>query len=539
VEIKPAELTGLPRGLPVYGAQANFPNPWPGGTWRLRDIVEYELTASLAFLESSSTRKTDLLMNSYRMNRDAIERGRKEAPYAFIVPGPGNDAWTVAKLLEPLLAAGVEVQRAREAFAADAVTYPAGTHVVLMAQPLRPYAKDLLEAQRYPERRVYPGGPPEAPYDEAGWTLPFKMGVRVVTAAKPFDAVLDPLTAIELAKGRLLGEAAPRSVVFAPDSNAATIAVNRLLKAGLEIRWTDAAVAAGDVTLPRHSFAVIVGAKGLEPIRSIVEDLSLTAYGTAARVEGPRLSEPRVGLYQPWGGNADEGWTRWLFERFEMPYRTLHSADVRAGNLGATFDAIVLPSMSAYELRTGEASARVTSPTLPPPYAGGLGPEGVAALAAFVRGGGTLVALDASAAFAIETLGLPVKNVLEDRKPDEFFCPGSILEVAVDPAHFVTAGLGPTADIFFSRSPAFEIEATFSGEKPVALAAYTAERPLRSGWIVGDRLLDHRAALVDAPAGKGRAILIGFRAQFRGQTYGTFRIIFNAIYYGALKPELK
>ena len=406
-----------------------------------------------------------------------------------------------------------------------------------MAQPLRTYAKDLLEAQRYPDRRVYPGGPPEVPYDEAGWTLPFKMGIRTLAAAKPFDAILDPVKAVEVPKGRIVSGGPATSVVFSSDSNAAAIAVNRLLKAGMAITWTDEAVNAGAAAVPRNSFAVGIGKAGLDPIRKVVEELALTAYGVAAPVKGRRLVAPRVGLYQPWGGSADEGWTRWVFEQFELPFRTLHAADVRAGNLAATLDAIVLPSMSAYELRTGEASPRVTSPTLPPPYAGGLGNDGVTALAAFVRDGGTLVALDQSTELAIEALGLPVRNVLKDRKPEEFFCPGSILEVAVNQAHPIAAGLGATADVFFLRSPAFDIDATFAAERPVALAAYTSVQPLRSGWILGEKLLDRRAAIVDAPAGKGRAILIGFRAQFRGQTYGTFRVLFNAIYYAAATRE--
>ena len=360
------------------------------------------------------------------------------------------------------------------------------------------------------------------------------MGIRTVTAAKPFDAILDPVKTVEVPKGRLVSNGPATSVVFSAGSSAATLAVNRLLKAGVAITWTDETISAGAVTLPRNSFAVAVGKAGLDAIRTVVEELSLTAYGVAAPVRGRRLVAPRVGLYQPWGGSADEGWTRWVFEQFELPFRTLHAADVRAGSLAATLDAIVLPSMSAYELRTGEASPRVTSPTLPPPYAGGLGSDGVAALAAFVRDGGTLVALDQSTELAIEALGLPVRNVLKDRKPEEFFCPGSILEVAVDQAHPIAAGLGATADVFFLRSPAFEIDATFAAEQARRAGGIQAAQPLRSGWILGEKLLDRRAALVDAPAGKGRAILIGFRAQFRGQTYGTFRVLFNAIYYAAV-----
>jgi hypothetical protein len=529
-----SELSGERRGLPQYGAQMNYPNPWPGGWWRLRNIVDYEFTAALAFLESCADRRADLLLNSYRMNRDAIEKGKTESPYAYVIPSTANNAWTVRVLLETLLLAGVEVHRAREPFTADGVTYPTGSFVVLMAQPLRPYAKDLFEPQQYPDRRVFPGGPPETPYDEAGWTLPLKMGVQSIMVAKSFEASLEPLKAADAAKGQVLDAAGARAVAFAAESGAATIAVNRLLKAGAEVVWSQDPIVTGSATLPRHSFAVTVGVAGIEPIRKVIEDLSITAHGLKAPIVGARLGAPRVGLYQPWGGNADEGWTRWLFEKFEMPFKTLHNEDVKAGDLGA-FDVIVLPSMSTHEILTGEPSLQATTPTLPPPYAGGIGNEGAANLAAFVREGGTLLALDGATDFAISQLGLPVKNVLKDRKPAEFFCPGSILQVAVDRNHFITAGLGASANVFFMRSPAFELVPSFGDDKAVAVAGYTASQPLKSGWILGEPLLQNRAAIVDAPVGKGRAILIGFRPQFRAQTYGTFPVLFNSLYYAGIK----
>jgi hypothetical protein len=537
--LKKEELTGEMRGLSTYGAQMNFPNPWPGGWWTLRDIVDYELTAALGFLQSCARHKTDLLLNSWRMNRDAIERGRTEAPYAFVLPVPGNDRWTLGRLLDSLLAAGVEVHQASAPFTADGASYPGGTYVVLMAQPLRPYAKDLLEAQHYPDRRLYPTGPPEPPYDEAGWTLPFKMGLRVVAVEKGFEARLEPVTAVRLPGGEVVR--APESswsvpaLALSPASNAATIAVNRLLKAGAEVTWSDEPIQAGDTLLPRHSFVVRADGKGATAIAKAIEGLSLTAYPVARIPAGRRLAAPRVGLYQPWGGNPDEGWTRWVFDRFELPYKTLHNEDIRQGDLARAFDLIILPSMGTREIISGEASVQ-GAPTLPAPYAGGLWSEGVAKLADFVRAGGTLVALDAAADFAIQQLALPVKNVLADRRTQEFFCPGSILQVDVDPRHFLTAGFGQTADIFFLRSPAFDLAPAFDDQAATPLAVYTAPQPLRSGWILGEKLLDRRAALVEVRSGRGRVILVGFRCQFRGQTYGTFRVLFNAAYYAASTP---
>jgi hypothetical protein len=526
IQVAPGSLQGNQRGMPSHEARMNFPNPWPGGWWRLRDIVDYELTAALGFLESCALRKTELLFNAYRMNRDAIDRGAKEAPYAFVVP-PDQDPWTVSRLLEPLRYAGVEVHRARQPFTAEKVVYPAGTYVVLMAQPLRPYIKDVLEAQRYPDRRLYPSGPPEPPYDEAGWTLPLKMGIRVTPIPSAFQADLEPVPEIAPPRGSVAMPAGTRAVAFGADSNAAFIAVNRLQRAGVTVSRSSGPIPAAG--LPAFSFVAEVRPDGGAPLVKVLEELSLTGHALPAAVPGQRLKIPRVGLYQPWGGSADEGWTRWVFERFEMPFEVLHAADIKSGALAARFDAIVLPSMSAEEIRTGEASPG-QAPTLPPPYSGGLGAEGARSLVEFVSAGGTLVAFDAGTAFAIETLNLPVTNVLKDRKPAEFFCPGSILQVSVDRGHPLAAGMDDTASIFFLRSPAFELQPVFADRPAVAVAVYTAEQPLQSGWILGQKLLDRRAALVVAPFGKGEAVLFGFRPQFRGQTYGTFKLVFNAIH---------
>jgi len=525
------ELQGELRGLPEYAAQMNFPNPWPGGWWRLRDIVDYEFTAALGFLQSCARHRADLLMNSWRMNRDAIERGATQAPYAFVLPLAGNDVWTLGKLVDPLLAAGVEVHRATAPFTADGAEYGAGTYVVLMAQPLRPYAKDLLEAQHYPDRRLFPGGPPEPPYDEAGWTLPYKMGLNVVEVQKPFAARLEAVTSLRPTAGQVIG-ARGAAVAFPPDSNATTVLVNRLLAAHVEVTWTDERIQDPVAALPPHSFVVRTDAKSAAALGKALVDLPVTGRTLSVVPHGRRLSLPRIGLYQPWGGNVDEGWTRWVFDRFEMPYTTLHNEDIRRGNLVRSFDVIILPSISAQEIISGEATVQ-GAPTLPPPYAGGLWSDGVARLAEFVRLGGTIVALDAACNFAIQQFALPVRNVLAERKTQEFFCPGSILQVDVDQHHFLTAGFGPSADVFFLRSPAFELAHAADAQAATPLATYTAEQPLRSGWILGEKLLNKRAALVEARSGAGRVILVGFRSQFRGQTYGTFRILFNAAYYAA------
>jgi hypothetical protein len=522
------ELRGNARGLDVYRQQMNFPTPWPGGTWRLRDIVDYELVAALGFIESCARHKTDLLLNSWRMNRDAIERGRTDPPFAFVVPAQRNDPWTVRVLIDTLLFAGVEVHRAPQAFRANGVEYGPGSYVLLLAQPLRPYVKDLLEAQRYPDRRLTANGQPEPPYDEAGWTLPLKMGVHVEAIERRFETPLERIESVAPATGRVIGASQNRFLAFSGASHAATIAVNRLLGSGAEIRRTEVPLTVAGVSLPTGS-VTLASARGMAPKDiAIIEELGITAYRVERMLPGVPLRAPRVALYQPWGGNADEGWTRLVLERFEFPFATVHKDDIRGGGLAKRFDAIIIPSMSTNEILTGESSP-TAKPTLPPPYAGGLGPDGVQELLAFVKAGGTLVTIDRAALFAIRHLGLPVKNVLDGLGPEQFFCPGSLLKVAVDQAHPLAAGLPAVAHVFFNGSPAFEVAAD-GNPRPTVVASYPDGPLLESGWILGEAALAKRAAIVDAPLGRGRVVLVGFRPTFRAQTYGTYRVLFNALY---------
>jgi len=234
-----------------------------------------------------------------------------------------------------------------------------------------------------------------------------------------------------------------------------------------------------------------------------------------------------VALYKPWTGSADEGWTRLVLERYEFDYANLADADIQAGAL-ANYDALILPDESAESLKNGRALG-----TVPPEYAGGLGEQGLTEIQQWVKAGGTLVALDSASDLAIDILDLPVTNILSDVPDDEFLCPGSLLRIEVDVAHPVAFGLPRESVAFFLRSPAFAIHAGDNGDGATAVATYPRRGVLAAGWISGETKLHGRSAIVEATSGRGRAILIGFRAQHRAQSVGTFHVLFNALFYSA------
>jgi len=334
--------------------------------------------------------------------------------------------------------------------------------------------------------------------------------------AAPFDSVpgvgfdTHPVAAGIVPPPGELGGSGPAIAVPASQNNAYR-AVNAA--------WRDG----GRVALDDSGRFIITGTSG-----DFVDTLALR--GERTRASGIAMTRPRVGLYRPFSPSMDEGWTRWLLEQYGFDFVNVRDADFSADSLGARFDVIVLAENGRRSFVEGFPEG-----TVPPRYAGGLGARGVRALDAFVRGGGTLVCLNRASTFAIDELHLPVKDVVADLEREQFFASGSILEVEVDVAHPVMAGMPERAKIFFSRSPVFTTEEGFEGS---ALAKYQqAGSPLLSGYLLGADRLHGYAAALDVVHGEGRVILLGFRPQWRGQPFGTFRVLFNSVLYHAALTE--
>jgi hypothetical protein len=435
----PRSIRGL--GNPLESA-TNFPDPWPGGEWHPRDILNMELVAARSLLKLATVYREEFIRNYYLTGKRALDAGEKEAPFAYVIPKDQHDAFAAAKMVSILAAQGVEVHEAKSAFTADGISYPAGSRVVLLRQPFRACAKALLEVQQYPERRLFPGGPAERPYDVAGWTLPMQMGVSCAEIKSRFDA---------------------------------------------------------ELTLLRD-----------ETLREYVQKNQPSAAVNS-----------RIGLYSGWTGSMDEGWTRLVFDNWKVPYTRLRDTEIRASSLRDKYDVIVLPDQSRAEIMQGN-SARY----YPDEVSGGIGQGGLKALREFVEEGGTLVCFDKSARFAIEAFSLPLRNALNGVKTSDFYCPGSILRVNLSGSSAISKGMPEVVDAYFASSSAWEI---LDNSQVQSAANYAEQNVLRSGWLLGEKFLAGKSAIAEASMGKGRVILFAFRPQHRGQTWGTFRLMFNAM----------
>ncbi|HKK26506.1 MAG TPA: M14 metallopeptidase family protein [Gemmatimonadota bacterium] len=530
-----------PDSLPKsFGRQSNlsavdpsvfYPDPWQGGWWRLRDAMNYEMTSDLATLDIGSRRRGEWLYDAYRMARDAIETGQSGHPFAWVIGPDQRNPREAVELVNILRRGGVDVRRSEAAFTAGDHHYPAGSYVVYAGQAFRPYVVDLLEKQVYPDRRLYPGGPPDRPYDITGWTLPMQMDVDVERVDDPFQARTAAVDSASVRPGKADGGAG-WGWLLSHGANASAIATNRLLAAGDEVSWTAAPVRAGGTTWPAGTITVRSGDGTPGRVASLARELGLdfTGIGGAPEAALTPLRRPRVALYKPWTANIDEGWTRWILERYGFAFDTLHDADIRGGALDR-YDALILPDQDPEDILSGHAPG-----TMPEKYVGGLGTEGAAAIDRFVRGGGTLIALDESSDFAIAQLGLPVRDATRGWGGDSFFIPGSLIRVSADSTLPTAYGMPASTAAFFSTSRAFRIIPPASAGKeeaarpPVSVPVrYARDDLLMSGWALGESRLAGLPAVVRVRHGKGEVVLVGFRAQFRAQPRGTFKLLFNAI----------
>jgi len=459
ITLGPDQIASTALGFNPREPSWNYLEPWTGGTWRLQDILDYELIAWDSLLYNAALHREDLLRNFYRVEQRQVELSK---PWGFVISAKQRDPGATRKLIETLRFGMVEVGRAAD-----------GSAVISMRQPYSGWAKTLLEAQHYPEDRLYPGGPPKQPYDVTANTLPMLMGVDVHAVDQPV-AVSGEWQAAERETGPTL-PAADTDTWFT---------VNAAWKAGRPV-WRDPA--SGDFSL-------------------------------AARAGWSERRPPRIGLYQSWPPNMDEGWTRWLLETFGFAYTGLRNADIQRGGLRQRFDVVIFADQTVAAMENG-----FRRNSMPEEYTGGLAANGAAALQEFARAGGSLIFLNGASDYAISRLGVTARAVTPGRdRTDLYYSPGSLLRMRVDTSSSLAYGVPADIAAWSEHSPAWDTQL------PVA-ARYPETGVLASGWLLGEKVIAGRASVIDAPMGAGHVVLFGMRPQYRAQSYLTFKLFFNAL----------
>lgn len=504
----------FPNGMPTKEPSVFYERPWMGGKWGVRNAIEYMLTADMAILDLASTRSYSFLHKAWELAVSNIEAGRSGKPYAYVIAMNQPDKSSAIEMLRRFRMGGVQVQRARSPFSASGKQYAMGTYIIPAGQPFRGYVMDLLEPQKYPELRTGTSGPTKRPYDVAGWTLNLQMGVAVDRADVPFEADVENVA-----------EMKSQDPSLDHRDNSSFVATADLLSRNMKVRWA--------------------------------KDGTILTEGSGNFDQAAwELRTPRVALYESWTANIDAGWTQWVLDTYKVPHTIIRNGDFRKGGLRSRFDTIILSSESTnsilHGMRDGERSGgrlgRGEEIALQrPEYTGGIGVAGLAQLEGFVREGGSLIAFDAAADLPVQLFPLPLRTLIpdststrEDAAPTGYYSPGSILRITVDSSNPLAFGMPQEAYAFSSGGQAYDITLLPEynrGEREVrSVAKYASRDLLASGWISGEKVVLGKHILVDARYGKGHVILFGFRPQFRGQAFGTFKFLLNAIYLGSARP---
>ncbi|HEX8726585.1 MAG TPA: M14 metallopeptidase family protein [Gemmatimonadaceae bacterium] len=581
----------------------DLPYPVEPQEWHFRQSIDYMVTANYAVLDIASRRRDEFLYGLYRMGRNSIDKGNRDSwtvtptmiaavdsavaragggrgaaaggrggrggaasdamyqqylrdpalrdPRGYIMPSDQPDFATVTRFVNSLRYNGVDVLRATAGFTVDGKRYPKGSYVVKTAQAFRPQVLDMFEPQDYPNDFAYPGGPPIRPYDNAGWTLAFQMGVRFDRILTAFDGPFEKVDGLaQLTPAEVAGAAGARGFVFSHAENNAFTAINRLLAAGADVYWLRSPLSAGGTTYPAGTFYVAASSAAQPVVQAAARTLGVRFTGVPAPPGSGavKLHPQRIALYDQYGGSMPSGWTRFELEQFEFPYHLIFPKELDAGNLNAKYDVIIFVD-AAFQGgaggsgRGGRGFGGRTA-DVPAQYQYMLGSltadHTVPQLETFMRNGGTVIAVGASTNIAYD-LQLPLENQLTERTPagevrpltgEQFYVPGSLLTAAVDSTSVLGAGMPGHVDVFFQSSPVFRLnpDAAMRGVTPVAW--FDTATPLHSGWAWGQGYLQGGVAAAAATIGRGQLYLLGPEILFRGQPHGTFKFLFNGIYGG-------
>ncbi len=551
--VHPDQLKGGTRGLPEYASQTTMPSLWPGGWWRVRDIVEQQKIVAWSIVDLAARNREMILQNMYLKATRQTERGKNGAVKAYAIAIDQHDPLTVKKLANRLLDSGVEVQQAKAQFFADGRVYGPGSFVVTMAQPKQGLVRWVLGRTFYPDNTYTRDlqGNPIRPYDMSTDTFGEFMGVRSDPVANAFTADLVKLTAPVPLKGTL-ASSAPNGYVLDGRLNDSFRAAFMLLEQGIEVRRAaqpsaDGSVKSGDFLVPAGNVAAVAAETGVDFV-ALKSPITTGAYP---------VRKLRVAMFQRYGGgNMDEGWTRLMFEQFNVPFKTLMDAELKAGGLEAKFDTIVLPADSVAAM-TGERPAggaggaggggggegggggAAAADNTPAEFKSGFGADGVKALQTFVQAGGTLLTFAQAGDLPIQRFGLPLRNLVAGVPSKEFWSPGSTLRVKFVNSHPLAYGMPPEGlALFMAGSQVYEITSFDRSQDVEVLSTYVERDILQSGWLLGEALIAKKAAAVSVKHGKGKVVLIGFRPQHRDQTHGTFKLVFNALFNAPAAPAV-
>jgi len=542
VFVEPNELAVGGKGLAEYKKSINMPLPWPGGWWRLADIVQYEIVSTLSIVKTCALHRSEILRFRNDLCRSEVKKGRSEPPGYFILPASQQDPGEWARLIRLLQEHGVRCYRAVFDLWAGDHFIRTGDVVVPLAQPFRPFIKEVLEKQSFPVRHYTTDGKIIRPYDVTSWSLPLHAGVQSRTVERNSELLESHLKTLEAPFALDTLSIPPgRSLAYSSRWNDGYHAAFIGLGGGAKLFRLKSSVPVGKDSLPEGSFVITGAEKCLPRLRKL--DVSPVVLDQWKTDQGTAIVRPRVALVETYMHDMDAGWTRFLFDAYEIPYEVIRPGDFKNTEFKKKYDVVVFPDQDKSVLMEGKykSGEQMMITDYPPEFTKGIGKDGMKPMLEFIEAGGIVVAWGGSCDLFAgiltiersktekEEFQFPVRSLEEDLKKKEFFCPGSLLRVQVTPHHPVTYGMEPEIGVFSQGGPVFQTSQPIFDMDRRVLGKYPEKQILLSGYCEKEETIGNKTAMVWIRKGKGQLVFFGFSPQFRSSTPGTYKLLFNAL----------
>jgi len=543
IYVEPTELRVGGKGLSEYKKSINMLLPWEGGWWRLGDIVQYEVSSTTSIIKTASLYREDILKFRNKMCREQVELGKTKAPYYYIMPQEQHDPGELVNLVNLMMEHGVELYTLDKQVIIEGKVFGEGDVVIPLAQPFRPFIKEVMEIQVFPERHYTPGGELIKPYDITSWSLPLHRHVasaEIDVRSKELEASLSPVEGTYDLKGEELTAAA---MVLPVNSNESFRAVFKALELGLKVdRLSEKTEVAGE-GFGAGSFVVHKGTKNSE-WEELYESLPFQPGELKDKRALPSstVELPRIALVETWFADMDAGWTRFLFDSYHIPFTILHPGDFEKSDLAGKFDVIIFPDNDKEVLMTGKRKSGDTyyQGSYHPDYVKGIGKEGMEKLMAFSNGGGIIISWGRSARLfegmlkikrgeAEEEFSLPYRDISPDLSKAGLYIPGSLVKVNLIADHPLTMGMPESIGVFSRGRPVFATSVPKFDMDRRVIGTYPEKDILISGYASGEEKMGNKAAMIWMEKGKGQFVLYGFGPQFRTSTQAAYKLLFNAI----------
>lgn len=542
VFVEPNELQVGGKGLSDYKKSINMPIPWPGGWWRLGDIVQYELESTYSLIRTCSRQREEILTSLNNLVRKEVERGRTEAPFFYIIPAAQHDTGELVALLRLLDRHGVALSRLSRDVVLEGRAYKSGDIVISMAQPLRPFIKEVMERQQYPVRRYSPGGEIIEPYDITSWSLPLHSGIATQEVSRKqegLEDILSPVLPADVLPGKkaLTGN----FIALSANYNESYSVAFKAMQKGLEVLRSKTETTAGDLLLPAGSFLIPISNRNRSTLDEITEAIVTAPLFLSERPAGfDKLSLPRIALVETWQHDMDAGWTRYLFDTYGIPYTVVRPSAMAGLTLTDSFDVILFADSGKDQLMQGtrQRGEQHYIPFYPPEYVKGMGKEGWQNVLGFIQDGGKVLSWGSSVDLftglmepkePLEAFRFPISNLAQNLSRQGLKVPGSLLKIRLLPNHPLTYGMPGTIGVFHRSNVILQTTVpTFDMDRRV-IGSFPEEDILMSGYAEKEELLEKTPAMVWLKKGRGQVVLYSFVPNFRGSTPATNKLIFNAL----------